>query len=32
MDRDCIIGIQPLEVGAKEPINGNHEFNCNKVC
>jgi hypothetical protein len=32
MDRDCVIRIRPLEVGAKEPINGTHEFNCNNVC
>jgi hypothetical protein len=27
-----VVGIQPLEVGAEEPINGAHEFNCDEFC
>ncbi len=30
MDGDFVVIGQPLEVSAKEPINGAHEFNCNE--
>ncbi len=28
VDGDVIVGAQPLEVGAKEPVDVPHEFNC----
>ncbi len=32
MDRDFVVGEQPLEVSAKEPINVADAFNCNEFC